>query len=64
MIQEYTGPEHNPMIPHTLVLKPGLVAHSIYNGYWFWFAPQLPICGETCMSSQAKFTDGAGRRKS
>ena len=24
-IQEYTDPEHNPMIPHTLVLKPGLV---------------------------------------
>ncbi len=23
-IQEYTDPEHNPMIPHTLVLKPGL----------------------------------------
>jgi peroxiredoxin len=35
-IQEYTDPEHNPMIPHTLVLKPGLVIHSIYNGYWFW----------------------------
>jgi hypothetical protein len=22
-IQEYTDPEHNPMIPHTLVLRPG-----------------------------------------
>ncbi len=32
-IQEYTDPENNPMIPHTLVLKPGLVIHSIYNGY-------------------------------
>lgn len=31
-IQEYTDPEHDPMIPHTLVLKPGLVIHSIYNG--------------------------------
>src|SRR6476646_7668653 len=30
-IQEYTDPEHDPMIPHTLVLKPGLVIHSIYN---------------------------------
>jgi hypothetical protein len=38
-IQEYTDPEHNPMIPHTLVLKPGLVIHSIYNGYWFWGRP-------------------------
>ncbi len=27
-IQEYTDPEHDPMIPHTLVLKPGLVIHS------------------------------------
>ncbi|MCU1553468.1 MAG: redoxin protein [Arthrobacter sp.] len=30
-IQEYTDPDHDPMIPHTLVLKPGLVIHSIYN---------------------------------
>ena len=28
-IAEYTDPEHNPMIPHTLVLKPGLVIHSV-----------------------------------
>ena len=40
-IQEYTDPEHDPMIPHTLVLKPGLVVHSIYNGYWFWGRPSL-----------------------
>jgi peroxiredoxin len=38
-IQEYTDPDHDPMIPHTLVLKPGLVIHSIYNGYWFWGRP-------------------------
>ncbi len=24
------------MIPHTLVLEPGLVIYKIYNGYWFW----------------------------
>ena len=40
-IQEYTDPEHNPMIPHTLVLKPGLVVHSVYNGYWFWGRPSI-----------------------
>ena len=40
-IQEYTDPEHNPMIPHTLVLKPGLVIHSVYNGYWFWGRPSV-----------------------
>jgi peroxiredoxin len=38
-IQEYTDPHNNPMIPHTLVLKPGLVIHSIYNGYWYWGRP-------------------------
>ena len=27
-IQEYTDTEHDPMIPHTLVLKPGLVIYS------------------------------------
>ena len=40
-IQEYTDPEHNPMIPHTLVLKPGLIVHSVYNGYWFWGRPSV-----------------------
>src|SRR6201992_4060806 len=42
-IREYTDPEHDPMIPHTLVLRPGLVVHSIYNGYWFWGRPSF--CG-------------------
>ncbi len=40
-IQEYTDAENDPMIPHTLVLKPGLVVHSIYNGYWFWGRPSV-----------------------
>ena len=47
-IQEYTDPEHDPMIPHTLVLKPGLVVHSIYNGYWFWGRPSVATSGATC----------------
>jgi hypothetical protein len=38
-IQEYTDPADDPMIPHTLVLRPGLVVHSVYNGYWFWGRP-------------------------
>ncbi len=38
-IQEYTDPEHDPMIPHTLVLEPGLVVFRIYNGYWYWGRP-------------------------
>jgi peroxiredoxin len=38
-IAEYTDPEHNPMVPHTVFLEPGLVVHSIYNGYWYWGRP-------------------------
>jgi peroxiredoxin len=38
-VQEYTDPYHDPMVPHTLVLKPRLVIHSVYNGYWFWGRP-------------------------
>jgi peroxiredoxin len=38
-IEEYTDPEHNPMIPHTLVLEPGLRVCKIYNGYWFFGRP-------------------------
>ena len=40
-IKEYTDPDNDPMIPHTLVLKPGLVVHSVYNGYWFWGRPSV-----------------------
>ena len=29
------------MIPHTLALKPGLIIHSVYNGYWFWGRPSF-----------------------
>jgi peroxiredoxin len=38
-IAEYTDPAHNPMIPHTLVLEPGLVVYKIYMGYWFFGRP-------------------------
>ena len=38
-IQEYTDPHHDPMIPHTLVLEPGLIVYKIYDGYWFWGRP-------------------------
>lgn len=40
-IAEYTDPVHNPMIPHVVVLKPGLVVHKIYNGYWFFGRPTV-----------------------
>jgi len=40
-IQEYTDSCYDPMIPYTLVLKPGLVIFSVYNGYWFWGRPSF-----------------------
>lgn len=40
-IAEYTDPKHNPMIPHTIVLEPGLVVFKVYNGYWFFGRPTV-----------------------
>src|ERR1700757_2772451 len=40
-LDEYTDPEHNPMIPHVIVLEPGLVVFKIYNGYWFFGRPTM-----------------------
>lgn len=40
-IAEYTDPTNNPMIPHTIVLEPGLVVFKIYNGYWFFGRPTV-----------------------
>jgi len=40
-IAEYTDPLHNPMIPHTIVLEPGLVVYKIYMGYWYFLRPTL-----------------------
>lgn len=40
-IPEYTDPEHNPMVPHTVVLEPGLVVHRVYVGYWYFGRPTV-----------------------
>ena len=40
-IAEYTDPEHNPMIPHTIVLEPGLIIYKVYVGYWFFGRPSV-----------------------
>lgn len=40
-IHEYTDSHNNPMVPHTIVLEPGLIVYSIYNGYWYWGRPSL-----------------------
>jgi peroxiredoxin len=40
-IVEYTDPTHDPMIPHTIVLEPGLIVFKIYLGYWYFGRPTL-----------------------
>ena len=40
-IAEYTDPVNNPMIPHVIVLEPGLIIYKIYNGYWFFGRPTV-----------------------
>ena len=35
----YTDPTHDPMVPHTVFLAPGLAVHAVYNGYWYWGRP-------------------------
>lgn len=40
-IAEYTDPVHDPMVPHTFVLGPGLTIFRIYNGYWYWGRPTV-----------------------
>ncbi len=40
-IREYTDPHHAATVPHTLILKPGLVIDKIYVGYWFWGRPSV-----------------------
>ena len=40
-IAEYTDPLHDPMIPHTIVLEPGLIVHKVYMGYWYFGRPSL-----------------------
>jgi peroxiredoxin len=40
-IAEYTDTVNNPMIPHVIVLEPGLVIYKIYNGHWFFARPTM-----------------------
>jgi peroxiredoxin len=40
-IAEYTDAINNPMIPHVIVLEPGLVIYKIYDGYWFFGRPTI-----------------------
>jgi peroxiredoxin len=39
-IDEYTDTHHDyAVVPHTLILSPGLVIEKVYVGYWFWGRP-------------------------
>jgi hypothetical protein len=39
-IDEYTDEHHDyAVVPHTLVLSPGLRVEKVYVGYWFWGRP-------------------------
>jgi hypothetical protein len=40
-IAEFPDPPHNPMIPYTFVLEPGLIIYKIYMGYWFFGRPTM-----------------------
>jgi peroxiredoxin len=41
-IDEYTDIHHDfAVVPHTLVLSPGLVIEKVYVGYWFWGRPSV-----------------------
>ena len=40
-IVEFTDPVHDPMVPHTFVLAPGLTISALYNGYWYWGRPTV-----------------------
>jgi len=39
-IDEYTDTHHgHAVVPHTVILSPGLVIEKVYVGYWFWGRP-------------------------
>jgi peroxiredoxin len=39
-IEEYTDTHHDyAVVPHTLVLAPGLIVDKVHVGYWFWGRP-------------------------
>lgn len=40
-IKEYTDPQHDVMIPHTIVLRPELVVQRVFNGYYYWGRPSM-----------------------
>ena len=62
-IAEYTDPEHNPMIPHTLVLEPGRRVYKIYNGYWFFGRPTVEELRHDLRDVTTPLPSGLGRQR-
>ena len=59
-IDEYTDTHHDyAVVPHTLILSPGLVIEKVYVGYWLWGLPsneQLwADCGDVLRRIKADF---------
>jgi hypothetical protein len=61
-IAEYTDPDHNSMIPHTVVLEPGLRVYKIYNGYWFFGRPTVEGIAPRFAGRAAALPSGLGHQ--
>ncbi|MEP6560231.1 MAG: AhpC/TSA family protein [Nakamurella sp.] len=53
-IQEYTDPDHDPLIPHTLILKRGWSFTAPTTGTGSGGAPASTTCGATFAKRRAK----------
>jgi peroxiredoxin len=40
-IENLEGSRKKSMIPHTVILKPGLIVFKVYNGYRYWERPTV-----------------------
>jgi len=59
-IDEYTDTHHDhAVVPHTLILSPGLKVEKVYVGYWYWGRPSAERLwadlGELLVRTKADF---------
>jgi peroxiredoxin len=40
-LRETTDTLHDPYAPSVFTLRPDLMIHQVYNGYWYWGRPSL-----------------------
>ena len=59
-IAEYTDADHNPMIPHVIVLEPGLIVYKVYNGYWFFGWPTMEDLRQDMRAVTMQYRPGWG----